>query len=142
MLEPRWKLNEKEKEKAKEKVKYFDACKTAVELRAQIGEDDKTSAKYMEMEKKQEECKKRTEKFIEVMEKTEQEKTEYFSVESEDFNGTYLEIVHRCNQYNMIQKLIVKLPDIKRSWLRWNTWESVGTLIPLDMGDKEVKYKW
>lgn len=54
------------------------------------------------------------------------------------FNNTFLEIEHQCNQYNMVQTLRVFLPYIEKRWLRWNTWESTGTLIPLDMGAKQV----
>lgn len=54
------------------------------------------------------------------------------------FSDIFLEFGHHCNQYNMVQVKKLILPSLDKRRLDWNTWESVGTLVPLNMGRLQV----
>lgn len=49
-----------------------------------------------------------------------------------------LKIVHRCNQYNTLQIKYIVLPPMIAHHMKWNTWESVVTVVPLLQGNDEA----
>lgn len=55
-----------------------------------------------------------------------------------DHKRFVLRIDHRCNQYGMIQTKCIVLPEIIIDDMRYKTWESTTTIIPLLQGDDEV----